>query len=190
MHHKHPFLNTLACASLILAMPSLALAASYTVTDLGTVGGTTSRGFGINASGQVTGYADTTGNAAQHAFLYDGTMNDLGTLGGATSYGNGIDASGQVTGYAATTGNELHAFVYDGNSGMVDLNTLIDPLSGWVLTEGQGINDSGQITGSGTIDDQTHAFLLTPVPEPSSLVLAVFGSVAVISWNSRRRTSV
>ncbi len=79
MHHKRPFLNTLACATLILALPSLALAASYTVTDLGTFGGASSHGYGINASGQVTGYAYTTGNAAYHAFLYDGTLPRAGS---------------------------------------------------------------------------------------------------------------
>ena len=51
--------------------------------DLGTLGGTYSGGFAINASGQVTGYADTAGDGLYHAFLWDGTtMQDLGTLGG------------------------------------------------------------------------------------------------------------
>ena len=50
--------------------------------DLGTLGGTSSVGVAINASGQVTGYADTAGGDT-HAFLWDGTrMQDLGTLGG------------------------------------------------------------------------------------------------------------
>ena len=57
-----------------------------TMTDLGTLGGTNSVAYGINASGQVVGYAHTTGNAAAHAFLYSGsTMTDLGTLGGTYS---------------------------------------------------------------------------------------------------------
>ncbi len=98
MNHRRPFLATLACVTLSLALLSMAIAASYTVTDLGTLGGTLSVGSGINASGQVTGY--------------------------------------------------------------------------------------------GTIDGQTHAFLLTPVPEPSTLVLAALACVAVISWHSRRRTSI
>ena len=51
--------------------------------DLGTLGGSDSFGVAINASGQVTGHADTAGGAA-HAFLWDGTtMLDLGTLGGS-----------------------------------------------------------------------------------------------------------
>ncbi len=51
---------------------------------------------------------------------------------------------------------------------MTDLNTLIPPNSGWILTEARGINDAGQITGTGTINGETHAFLLTPVPSDST----------------------
>ena len=36
--------------------------------DLGTLGGALSAGRGINASGQVTGYSYTTGNAARTHF--------------------------------------------------------------------------------------------------------------------------
>jgi probable HAF family extracellular repeat protein len=118
------------------------------------------------------------------------TLTDLGTLGGSTSIGQGINASGQVTGYAYTTGNASHAFLYDIVHGMVDLNSLITPSSGWVLNGGWAINDVGQIAGYGTIGGETHAFLLTPVPvpEPSSLVLAAFGFVG-LAWGWRRSRS-
>ncbi len=69
---------------------------------------------------------------------------------------------------------------------MVDLNSLIDPSSGWSLFDAYGINDSGQITGEGFISGHQHAFLLTPIPEPSSIMLAVFGFVG-LWW---RRTQI
>ena len=55
----------LALALLALCLVSVGSAQSaYTVTDLGTLGGSHSEGNGINTSGQVTGYSYTTGNSA------------------------------------------------------------------------------------------------------------------------------
>jgi len=49
--------------------------------DLGTLGGFQSWGHAVNDSGQVVGTSLTTGDAAYHAFLYDGgTMYDLNDL--------------------------------------------------------------------------------------------------------------
>jgi probable HAF family extracellular repeat protein len=184
------FKSSLAAFALALWVSAFCSAASYNVTDLGTLGGNFSIGSGINGSGHVTGYAGLSSGLAD-AFLYDGTMHDLGTLGGTGSGGSGINASGQVTGGAQTTGDAaVHAFLYDIVHGMVDLNSLINPSSGWVLDSGNAINDLGQITGNGAIGGQTHAFLLTPVPEPSSLVLAslALGAIAAYrGWRRRRR---
>ena len=44
---------------------------------------------------------------------------------------------------------------------MVDLNHLISPASGWVLTSANGLNDSGSIVGTGLVNGQQRAFLLT-----------------------------
>jgi hypothetical protein len=65
---------------------------------------------------------------------------------------------------------------------MVDLNTLIDPAAGWELNSAQAINDHGQITGYGFVLalGQQHAFLLTPIPEPSTL--ALLGAGIALAW--------
>ncbi len=122
-----------------LSVTTAAHAASYTITDLGTLGGTESFGSGLNASGQVAGASYTTGGAAYHTFLWtpttpngaSGTMTDLATLGGTDSFGNGLNASGQVAGESSTTGDAAdHAFLWKpttpgGASGtMHDLGTL------------------------------------------------------------------
>ena len=113
------------------------------------------------------------------------TITDLGTLGGDSSEGTGINAGGQVTGVG-----DSGAFLWDGTD-MLDLNDLIAPGSGWILGQGNAINDAGQIAGSGFIGGQQHAFLLTPiavteVPEPGALVLIAVGGIG-LGWVRHRR---
>lgn len=112
-----------------------------------------SQGQGINKSGQLTGYSDTTSNGVSHAFIYSsGSMIDLGTLGGTTSYGFDINATGQATGTSQTPGDhEAHAFVYS-NGEMQDIGTL----GGW--SRGESINDAGDVTGYSWSSGSIHAF--------------------------------
>jgi probable HAF family extracellular repeat protein len=146
-------------------------------TDLGTLGGPTSAADAINnaASPQVVGQADTGaldshGNAVYHAALWQNggsgwTLTDLGTLGGTDCAAFGINTSGQVVGTDGSantppwTGNR--AFVWQ-NGVMTDLNTLIPPNSGWQLSSANSINDSGQITGLGTVNGSRFVYLLNP----------------------------
>jgi len=113
-------------------------------------------------------------------------MHDLGSLGGPDSAARDINVHGQVVG---ATG--VGAFLWTpttpgGTSGeMVGLNSLIDPLSGWELFTAAAINDAGQITGDGRIGGEYHAFLLTPVPEPSTLALLAVCLLHILRRNSR-----
>jgi len=59
----------------------------YSVTNLGTLGGSYSNGYGgVNNRGWVTGDANLAGDQTEHAALWrDGVVIDLGTLGGLNS---------------------------------------------------------------------------------------------------------
>ena len=125
--------------------------------DLGTLGGDNSLASRVNDRGQVVGCSTLAGNAAEHAFVYssEAGMKDLGTLGGPNSFASNINNSGQVVGGAegvAGGAAHIHAFLYSGGK-MIDLNSLVDPSSGWTLGVATAINDLGQIAGVGTAPD-------------------------------------
>ena len=68
-----------------------------------------------------------------------------------------------------------------------NLNDLIDPASGWYLTQALGINELNQIVGVGTFNGQQHAFLLTPIPEPSGVLAAIALNVMLVTRRRRAR---
>jgi probable HAF family extracellular repeat protein len=71
-----------ALAALVLALTLPAAAQTYTVTDLGTLGGGSSEASAINSRGEVVGWSKT-GAGQTHGFVYRaGGMVDLGTLAG------------------------------------------------------------------------------------------------------------
>jgi probable HAF family extracellular repeat protein len=149
--------NVVIAAAILLAQ-QLAGAATFYVTDLGTLGGASSGANGINNSGQVVGQADTA-DGLSHAFLYSaGRMSDLGTFGGRQSFASAINDAGQVVGGADVIEGALssHAFLYSEGT-MVDLGTL-----GQAQSFASGINSAGEIVGTVVTygsDYNYHAFL-------------------------------
>jgi probable HAF family extracellular repeat protein len=153
---------------------SPAVSVRYKVVDLGTLGGTNSFGYYLNAKGHVVGESEfaipsngTPGAGAsqtpppKHAFLWrDGKMIDLGTLGGPNSTTVAINDADHVAGTADTADGKQHAFLWrDGV--MKDLGTL-----GGDHSQAIGINNHDQISGLSTTapgqelgDPGTHAFL-------------------------------
>jgi probable HAF family extracellular repeat protein len=117
----------------------------YRVTDLGS----DLFPLAINASGQVTG---VTLPDPRRAFLYSGgVVQELGTLGGESSAGRALNDHGEVTGTAwADTGRV--AFLYS-NGSMQDLGA-------GDFSQGNGINNSGHITGQAiTAEGERQAFI-------------------------------
>ncbi len=78
----------------------------YTLTDLGTLGGTFSQAYRLGNSGWVGGYATLPGDFYEHAFLWrNGVMSDLGTLGGLNSFslGGTVNGRGNTVGAAESS---------------------------------------------------------------------------------------
>jgi probable HAF family extracellular repeat protein len=172
-----------------------------TAATLGTLGGASSQATGINIAGEVVGFASLA-SGYQHGFsMLDGQMTDLGTLGGS-SYAYGVNSGGEVVGYSWLADGEQHAFLYY-NGAMLDLNSLLPANSGWVLEQAFGINDAGQITGTGLYDGQEMAFLMTDppgadaggplnlaaVPEPGMVLAMVLGLGLIAARRPRAKAA-
>ena len=70
---------------------------------------------------------------------------------------------------------------------MYDLNDLLPAGSGWQLTDAWDINDAGQIAGFGrSPQGKWMAILLTPIPEPSVLVVVPLSVFGVLLRKSRK----
>lgn len=162
--------------------------------DLGTFGSSYSQGRAINDDGQVAGWSGFAANT-NHAFLYPGPgagMLDLGTFSGiGSSEAYGINQAGQVVGFSdLSVGGSLvdTAFLYEGG-GLINLNSLIDPASGWELSYGAAINDHQQIAAWGCnagVCQAVRLDLVSAVPEPQTNAMLLAG-FALVGWKMRAR---
>jgi probable HAF family extracellular repeat protein len=119
---------------------------SYTVANLGSLGGTDGIPFDINDRGAVVGSSYTANNAAPHAFLYNhGKMTDLGAPGGTQSLAIGINDNGAVVGLSKPTpgSQQIDLFLYSHGrrTGLGSLDPSTSPFSGIK------INDRGDVIG-------------------------------------------
>jgi probable HAF family extracellular repeat protein len=156
--------------------------------------------YGLNEYGDAVGGMPTsTLTHGSHAFLYSGgVVTDLGFLDASIddSIARDINRHGQVVGSSAVSIGDFyygyHGFLYDSASGMVDLNSLIDPASGWVITDAEGINGAQQIAATacrgGAIGEcyAVRLDLVSAVPEPGSWAMLAFGLGAIGLRRARR----
>jgi probable HAF family extracellular repeat protein len=151
---------------------AFAWTAAAGMRDLGTLDGkpTSSSGAeGVNDLGQVVGSSFSQKLLTTHAAYFGpkGVL-DLGTFGGFSSASD-INSWGQVVGDSYDlTGKDRPFITQLGSGHLVDLNTLIPSNSGWYLGIPTRIKNTGQITGSGTINGQEHGYLLTPDTSPGA----------------------
>jgi probable HAF family extracellular repeat protein len=120
----------------------------------------------LNDSGTVVGYWRGGG---YRAFMWSQSagFTDLGTLG-YICRAFSINNSGTIIGSSEMPNYASHAWIYNSDTGMVDLNSFLTSNCEWqCLQDGCFINEKGQIIGWGIkTDGSSGYFLMTPIPEP------------------------
>jgi len=122
----------------------------------------------INNSGLIGGHVIAATNQSLPYYWQNETAAPVRiTMPAGFPYGEiyGINASGQMVGImwdSAGSDAVEHAFLYDTEHGVRDLNDLIDPQSGWTLFFAHDINDARQIVGAGELNGQKRGFVLSP----------------------------
>jgi probable HAF family extracellular repeat protein len=122
-----------------------------TGVELGTLGGARSFATGVNDSGTVVGWSDTTlvTSSEAHGFSYSisgASMTDLGTLNGGTfSQAEGINNAGVAVGYAINGPSGYNHAVTFSNGAVIDLGVLG---GAYMATIGNAINNLGTAVGS------------------------------------------
>jgi len=180
---KSAFSAVLAVVSLCTSAAHSA-AQTYTVTDLGTISGNSvSRGYALNNAGAVTGTSYTP-TAAIAALFSNGKVTNISTLGSNVSVGTAINGSAEIVGWNDFYSNpnfNPQAFLYS-NGRMTSINSPSVFPSG---TEAFGINDSGEVVGTGYMTDSNfHAFLYSGGKMTDLGPRGAFQAVAVAINNS------
>ena len=152
---------------------------SYSLTDLGTLGGTFGLGAAVNDAAQVVGESYLPGGSVwqrdEHAFCWaNGVMHDLGTLGGTWSHANAIDTTGEIVGCAQipVAGNVTHACRWDSATHQIeDLNNHLSTTdaAAYELLSAMGINDARLVVGQMRVRStgDTHPFMLDLTAQPA-----------------------
>jgi probable HAF family extracellular repeat protein len=136
--------------------------------DLGTLGGTFGLANWVNEKGDVVGTASTQGEQARLGFLWkNGIIRNLGVLAGdACSVAININAQDQIVGSSVLAANcssdSGRAFLWE-DGDLIDLNSDVPAGSALTLTQGEFINDRGEILASATLPNgDLRSILLIP----------------------------
>lgn len=130
---------------------------SYTVTNLGSIDGIVPTITGLNASGQLSGYASTS-SGPRAVFYAGGTWQYVPGLATIYSVATGINAKGDLSGWEFGTAG-IRAFLYVNGSSAVTL--FSSTLTNGTMTFGEGIDDNDDVVGWGDTASGTLGWLVT-----------------------------
>lgn len=142
-------------------------------------GYSSSAGLGVNEQNTIVGRV-TEGNLDQAALWADGQVQILAPVAGdAGSMAYDINEKGLIVGLSISLaqGYSFRAALWEGGESY-DLASLVANGQGWQFSQAQSINESGQIVGWGSFNGQGRSFLLSPVPEISSVAMVLWSLFA------------
>lgn len=112
----------------------------------------------INDLGEVVGHASYLNTNSQRPIIWSYTDGIQDLAGNELGRGEAVS----INNYSQIIGHFNNRPMIWIDKKAYAISNLVNPSSAWQLSEVVDINDRGQITGTGTINGQTHAFLLTP----------------------------
>jgi uncharacterized membrane protein len=154
-----------------------------------------------NSSGTTIGSSDLYVNGSTGGFRavrWDAGSTDaieLGNIGTAadgttTSAATDINDAGRIVGFArvpTTSGLLWEALLWEpGSTNPVDLNSFLDPNSGWYLEKAFGISNTNWVTGIGQYQGYDRQFLIQ-IPDPASFALLTLAVTLHLSGGRVRR---
>jgi probable HAF family extracellular repeat protein len=146
------------------------------MTDLGTLGGSDSKGLAINGSGEVVGTATVPGDTS-NAALWTGKKPTATKLGGMT-VADGINDSGQIV--AGIPG------VFAGTAGAL---TFLPIPPGFIICEPAAINNKGQVLGNCEVQNKVNDWQGTVWTNGTPTVLPTLGGTVSTSTTALPRAT-
>jgi len=173
-------LRSLPIAALLISS-SAAYADTYTITDLGGLGGMYYYGYGINDSGVVVG-ASSTPTEGLRAFKYSGgSASPLVTTGPSkTSYGYGVNQAGTVVGsnYRILNGSAYERAVIYANGQAFELT---GQGSAFESSSARAIANNGTVVGGST---DKGAFVYSTVSNTTTYLGTLLGTTGSATLNA------